>query len=119
MDTIPYQLPVTERKLNLLSYFASLHACQFGSDYLNFWNFPVYRFYYSRTWSNANIVNIVKTPCYSITQQKLLTLSAPHILEICSKNLNFYFHTSLWCLKRFYVLCTMYLCTINLVSRDL
>ena len=35
----------------------------------------------------------------------LLTLTAPCILESCSNikiNLNFYFHTSLWCLKRFY-----------------
>ena len=35
----------------------------------------------------------------------LLTLPAPCILERCIKmkiNLNFYFHTSLWCLKRFY-----------------
>ena len=34
-----------------------------------------------------------------------LTLPAPFILESCSKikiDLNFYFHTSLWCLKRFY-----------------
>ena len=34
-----------------------------------------------------------------------LTLPAPCILESCIKikiNLNFYFHASLWCLKRFY-----------------
>ena len=34
-----------------------------------------------------------------------LTLPAPCILESFSKikiNLNFYFHTSLWCFKRFY-----------------
>ena len=34
-----------------------------------------------------------------------LTLPAPRISESCIKikiNLNFYFHTSLWCLKRFY-----------------
>ena len=36
---------------------------------------------------------------------KTLTLLAPCILESCSWmkiKLNFYFHTSLWCLKRFY-----------------
>ena len=35
---------------------------------------------------------------------RLLTLPAPYILESCIKikiNLNFYFHTSLLCLKRF------------------
>ena len=34
-----------------------------------------------------------------------LALAAPCILESCSKikrNLNFYFHPSSWCLKRFY-----------------
>ena len=34
-----------------------------------------------------------------------LTLPTPCIFESCIKitiNLNFYFHTSLWCLKRFY-----------------
>ena len=35
----------------------------------------------------------------------ILTLKDPIISEICIKikiELNFYFHTSLWCLKRFY-----------------
>ena len=35
----------------------------------------------------------------------LLTLNVPCISESCIKikiKLNFYFHTSLWCLKRFY-----------------
>ena len=34
-----------------------------------------------------------------------LTLPVPRILESCieiKNKLNFYFHTSLWCLKRFY-----------------
>ena len=36
---------------------------------------------------------------------KLLTLKDPFISESCIEikiELNFYFHTSLWCLKRFY-----------------
>ena len=35
----------------------------------------------------------------------ILTLPAPCISESCTEikiKLNFYFHTSLWCLKRFY-----------------
>ena len=39
------------------------------------------------------------------TPRNYLTLPAPFISESCIEikiNLNFYFHTSLWCLKRFY-----------------
>ena len=38
-------------------------------------------------------------------QTHVLILPAPCISESCVKiriNVNFYFHTSLWCLKRFY-----------------
>ena len=37
--------------------------------------------------------------------ESILTLPIPCISKSCIKikiNLNFYFHTSLWCLKRFY-----------------
>ena len=43
--------------------------------------------------------------CYCIGHAFLLTLSVTCISESCIKSkisLNFYFHTSLWCLKRFY-----------------
>ena len=42
---------------------------------------------------------------YECQSQFILTLSAPCIPESCIKikiNLNFYFRTSLWCLKWFY-----------------
>ena len=37
--------------------------------------------------------------------RQILTLPALYFAQSCTKtkiNLNFYFHTSLWCLKRFY-----------------
>ena len=40
--------------------------------------------------------------CFGFTTMIWLTLLAPCISESCIKikiNLNFYFHTSLWCLK--------------------
>ena len=47
----------------------------------------------------------VNTVLYDTGTIASLTLPTPCISESCNKvkiNSNFYFHTSLWCLKRFY-----------------
>ena len=44
-------------------------------------------------------------PMRKLYAKQILTLPAPCISESCIKikiNLTFYFHSSLWCLKRFY-----------------
>ena len=52
-------------------------------------------------WKNAKNIVVLEYVRLDI----ILTLPAPFISESCIKikiNLNFYFHTSLWCLKNLY-----------------
>ena len=54
-----------------------------------------------------NNSNFISTESHQqiLSDYKELTLNVWCISESCSEikiNLNFYFHTSLWCLKRFY-----------------
>ena len=57
---------------------------------------------------NCNLITAFNRQCCSLsynTMKTILTIPAPCISKSCIKlkiNLNFYFHISLWYLKRFY-----------------
>ena len=57
-------------------------------------------------WTRTDYDSIITNKTTSqVSQPPTLTLPVPCILKSCNKikiNLNFYFHTSLWSLKRFY-----------------
>ena len=86
--------------------------------YIYFWSFQLrsllFKTYFKNCYFETKISNYLYIKCflswfymfslYNFILQRL-TLPAPCIFESCIEikiNLNFYFHTSLWCLKRFY-----------------
>ena len=98
------------------SFFVQLHlSYSMKSDYFHlnskhFLNSEIISFLFFLTNEFSQIFQIFRQEsCHNVNKIMIcsfcpLTLSTPYILQSCIKmknNLNFYFHPSLWCLKRF------------------